>query len=316
MAEPATVTGHRRGCAVRSLGVEAVGRMRIFEVPEPAPAEGQFWVDTLYSGVSAGTELTFLKGTNPYLQARWDDEWGVFRSDEPGQAFPVRRLGYMEVGLLAHDLAAGTGSTGAAASGATSSGTGPGQVVAMAYGHVTGHTADPSNEAVVAVPQDVEPLLAIYLAQMGPICANGLLHAAAETVGGPVGSLGDGVRDRHVLVTGAGVVGLMTALFARFHGAAAVAVSDRTSSRLAAAEGLGLEPVDEGRVEPWRYCKDRWRHGPADRGADVVFQCRGAGESLHQAMRSVRPQGTVIDLAFYQGERARCASARSSTTTG
>jgi threonine dehydrogenase-like Zn-dependent dehydrogenase len=150
-------------------------------------------------------------------------------------------------------------------------------------------------------PEDIEPLLAIYLAQMGPICANGLLHAAAETVGGPVGSLGDGVRDRHVLVTGAGVVGLMTAMFARLHGAAAVAVSDRTSSRLAAAEGLGLEPVDEGRVEPWRYCKDRWRHGPADRGADVVFQCRGADESLHQAMRSVRPQGTVIDLAFYQG---------------
>ncbi|MFD0785149.1 zinc-binding alcohol dehydrogenase, partial [Micromonospora azadirachtae] len=36
------------------------------------------------------------------------------------------------------------------------------------------------------------------------------------------------------------------------------------------------------------------------RGADVVFQCRGQAWALRLALRLLRPQGTVIDLAFYQ----------------
>jgi threonine dehydrogenase-like Zn-dependent dehydrogenase len=51
----------------------------------------------------------------------------------------------------------------------------------------------------------------------------------------------------------------------------------------------------------WQWCAERWRHRPADVGADVVFQCRGQAASLATALRSVRPQGTVVDLAFYQG---------------
>ena len=38
-----------------------------------------------------------------------------------------------------------------------------------------------------------------------------------------------------------------------------------------------------------------------DRGADVVFQCRGQASALATALRILRPQGTVIDLAFYPG---------------
>lgn len=45
--------------------------------------------------------------------------------------------------------------------------------------------------------------------------------------------------------------------------------------------------------------KTRWRHGPGDRGADVVFQCRGQAASLALALRVLRPQGAVVDLAFY-----------------
>jgi threonine dehydrogenase-like Zn-dependent dehydrogenase len=40
-------------------------------------------------------------------------------------------------------------------------------------------------------------------------------------------------------------------------------------------------------------------HGARDRGADLVFQCRGRSEVLHEALRALRPQGVVIDLAFY-----------------
>lgn len=260
--------------------------MYLFSYTEGPLPDGHFRLDTLFTGFSAGTELTFFKGTNPYLHARWDESFGVFRAGEPGVGFPMPFLGYMEVGRVCQSRAASVA---------------VGEVVAMTYGHKTGHTADPLVEFFVPVPPEVDPLLGIYAAQMGPICANGLLHAAYDAVGAGVRTLADGVRGRCVLVTGAGVVGLLTALFAKHHGAASVAVADRTSARLSAAEALGLETLDERKDEVWQVCKERWGRGPGDRGVDIVFQCRGQPESLQIALRALRPQGTVIDLAFYQG---------------
>jgi threonine dehydrogenase-like Zn-dependent dehydrogenase len=277
---------------VRTLGIAAPGRPAFFSYLEPPPEEGQFRVDTVYTGLSAGTELTFLKGTNPYLHASWDAERGIFVPGEPGRRFPVQSLGYMEVGRVIETR------TPAVAMG---------DLVALNYGHRSGHVIDPRHSVVTVLPSGFDPLLGIYVAQMGPICANGLLHASAELVGttpadpGAV-QLSDGVRDRRVLVTGGGVVGLLTGLFARASGAAEVALADPDPQRLAAAEGLGMSPVaDDGASAVERWCTSRWRSGPGDRGADLVFQCRGRAPALATALRCVRPQGSVIDLAFYQG---------------
>jgi len=173
-----------------------------------------------------------------------------------------------------------------------------GEIVALAYGHKTGHTADAKREFFFRMPPEIDPVLGIYVAQMGPICANGLLHAAEELLGSNVRSVGDGVAGRNVLVAGAGVVGLFTALFARLHGAADIVISDPSSYRREIARSLGFTAKDE--AEAWRYCKDTWIHGAADRGADIAFQCRAHSASLHSALRALRPQSTVIDLAFYQ----------------
>jgi threonine dehydrogenase-like Zn-dependent dehydrogenase len=115
-----------------------------------------------------------------------------------------------------------------------------------------------------------------------------------------VRTLADGVLGQRVVVTGAGVVGLLTAAFARRHGAASVVVIDPTAQRRTAAAALGFETTDPDEADPAPILKARWRHGVADRGADVVFQCRGQTDSLALALRLLRPQGTVIDLAFYQ----------------
>jgi threonine dehydrogenase-like Zn-dependent dehydrogenase len=171
----------------------------------------------------------------------------------------------------------------------------------MTYGHRTGWTGDPLRDRVVPLPAGLDPLLGIYVAHMGPICANGLLHAAAEVHGSAVRGLGDGVAGRRVVVTGAGVVGLLTALFARRHGAASVVVIDPTPARREVAAALGLETLDPEAGDPAVTLKTAWRHTADDRGADVVFQCRGQAASLQLALRLLRPQGTVIDLAFYQG---------------
>nr|WP_239522177.1 zinc-binding dehydrogenase [Geodermatophilus sabuli] len=134
---------------------------------------------------------------------------------------------------------------------------------------------------------------------MGPICVNGLLHAAAA-LAGPSAAVDAGVRGRCVLVTGAGVIGLLSALLAVRHGAADVVVAEPSPQRRAVAEALGLATVDDAGGSAWLVVKERWRHGRGDAGADVVLQCRGHDAALATALKALRPQGTVVDLGFYQ----------------
>ena len=279
------------GDADHALVVERPGHAVVRPV---APAEGTVAVRTRFTGLSAGTELSFLTGTNPALTSSFDAELGLFRTDLPCAGYPVERLGYMEVAevtAIDRDAPPGLGFA-------------VGDTVAMTYGHRTAYRADPLGERIVPLPPDLDPLLGIYVAHMGPICANGLLHAAVDEVGRDVRSLGDGVRGRRVAVVGGGVVGLLTGLFARHHGAEEVVVLDPTPMRRAAAGNLGLDALDPDATDVATVLKTRWRRGPGDRGADVVFQCRGRSAALALALRLLRPQGTVIDLAFYTDDGA------------
>ncbi len=273
--------GHRK---IRSLGVEAPGRAYILEYEEGPPADGQVRLETLYTGLSAGTELTFLKNTNPYFRSRFDAGRGVFIENEPDLHYPVPFLGYMEVARVSESRAGGYAE---------------GDVLATTYAHKTGHTADPYHDVLVPMPAEVDPLLGVFVAQMGPIAANGILHADAEAMGTQVSTLGAGVAGRPVLVIGAGTVGLMTALFARKLGASDVVITDPSDFRRAKAEAMGLTAMTE--EQAWQHAKGRWHDGGLGRGADLVFQTRAHSGSLQTALKALRPQGTVIDLAFYQG---------------
>jgi threonine dehydrogenase-like Zn-dependent dehydrogenase len=270
--------------ACRSLGVRAPYEPDFFDCTLPDLTAGSATVRTLYSGLSAGTELSCVKGTDPAFTARRDADLGLFVPGAASRRYPIVSMGYMEVAEVLdtrrEDLPVGS-------------------LVSAAYGHRSHSVLGPGDVAV-PVPADLDPVLAVHLAQMGPICANGLLHATAEFGGDAASRLGDGVRGRAVLVTGAGTVGLLTALFAAHHGAREVAVADPDPLRLATVAALGLQPVDEATAPPSLWSKERWIHGPGDRGADIVFQCRGRAGVLHEALRSLRPQGAVIDLAFYQ----------------
>ncbi len=278
---PGLPPGHRK---IRSLGVEAPGRSYFFEYEEGPLGDGQVRLDTLYTGLSAGTELTFLKKTNPYFRSHFDRERGTFIENEPDLHYPVPFLGYMEVARVSESCAHGFSQ---------------GDVFATTYAHKSGHTANPFHDLLVPMPKDMNSILGVLVAQMGPICANGILHADAEAFGAQVPFLGAGVKDRPVIVIGGGTVGLMTALFARALGASDVVVTDPSEFRRGKAEAMGLMAMTEDQA--WQHAKARWHDGTMGRGADLVFQTRAQSASLHTALKALRPQGTVIDLAFYQG---------------
>ncbi len=172
----------------------------------------------------------------------------------------------------------------------------------MAYGHRTGYLADPLADRFVPLPDDLDPLLGVYVAHMGPICANGLLHAAADLHGADVRDLGDGVRGRRVAVVGAGVVALLT-------GAVRPPPRRRLGGRgrpdpgsaARSPSALGLEALDPDGRRPGRGAQDPLaRTAPATAAPTWCSSAGGRPSALHLALRLLRPQGTVIDLAFYQ----------------
>ncbi|WP_217429827.1 zinc-dependent alcohol dehydrogenase [Sphingomonas bacterium] len=269
---------------IRSLGVERQGQAYLHGYDEGPPGPGGVRLELLYTGFSAGTELTFYKGSNPYLHSRWDDSRGVFVPGEAQQRYPVPFLGYMESARVIESTVGDYQ---------------PGDVVGAVFGHKSGHTADPFGDVLTKLPDGMDPMLGIWVGQMGPIAANGILHGDAEMLGPSAPFFGAGIKDRPVLVIGAGVVGLFVALFAQQAGAAEVVIADPSPFRRMRAACLGLTPMEE--ADAWAHAKARWHHGGSDRGADLVFQTRADSASLHAAMQALRPQGTVIDLAFYQG---------------
>lgn len=93
------------------------------------------------------------------------------------------------------------------------------------------------------------------------------------------------------LVTGAGPIGVMTALAALAGGCARVFVSDLVADKLAIAGGFdGITAIDAGRDDPAQVVAD----ATGGWGADVVFECAGAAPAIQTALRAVAPAGCVV----------------------
>jgi threonine dehydrogenase-like Zn-dependent dehydrogenase len=169
----------------------------------------------------------------------------------------------------------------------------------MMYHHKSGHIAG-KDEFVVVLPDGFDPLLGIWVSKMGPICMNGILYAADDTTRMTVQSLKDCLAGQRVAVFGAGMIGLLTGLFAKWAGASEVVIVDSIAERLDTAAKLGLTPLVASVRVP-EDIKEKWVAEDAmNTGADIVFQCTGSNYLLQQAFESLREQGVVIDLGFYQ----------------
>src|SRR4051812_18567022 len=138
---------------------------------------GEVRVQTLYSGISAGTELTAYRGSNPYLAKRWDAERRLFVEGETSLEYPVEGWGYEEGGRV---VEVGAGVTAVA----------EGDLVYGTWGHRTSAVL-PEGRAAGRVPDGVEPICAIF-SRIGAIALNGILDADIH-VGEHVAIFGQGV---------------------------------------------------------------------------------------------------------------------------
>jgi len=247
--------------------------IQLEEFEEQSLGNQQVRVRTLYSGISAGTEMTAYRGSNPYLHKRWETASRLFLPAEvPSQPYPLTGWGYEEVGEVVEI-------------GAEVSRLKVGDVVYGTWGHRTSHVLEEDYAAKRIKPPALDPLLAIY-SHIGPIALNGILDANIH--------IGE-----NVAVFGMGVLGQVIAQLAKRSGARVFGI-DLIEKRLALASELGAIDVaiDPRKDSPAQVIKSL----TGGRGADVSIEISGAATALHEAIRSTAYAARVVVLGFYQGE--------------
>jgi 2-desacetyl-2-hydroxyethyl bacteriochlorophyllide A dehydrogenase len=253
------------------MTVEAPGRIGRGHHDPQALGPSEVRIATLYSGISAGTEMTAFSGTSPFLNRRWDSASRLFVEDEASWTYPMPAMGYEEVGRVVEVGPAVTKVR-------------PGQAVWGTWRHRTEHVAEEDWAAARVLPPHVDPKLGIF-SQIGSIALNAVLDAGIR--------LGEVVA-----VFGQGVPGLMVTQLARLNGATVIAV-DRLASRLDHARALGaahLIDAAEGDVAA------RIKAITGGRGADVSIEITGATAALHEAIRATAYNSRVVVCGFFQGE--------------
>jgi len=242
-------------------------------VEDPPLGAREVRVRTLYSGISAGTEMTAYRGSNPYLSKQWDTKNRLFRpSDSPSQPYPLLGWGYEEVGEV---IEVGSEVTSLKV----------GDIVYGTWGHRTQHILqeDYANQRIK--PEGLDPILAIY-SHIGPIALNGILDASIH-----VGET--------VAVFGLGVLGQVIAQLAKLSGAHVFGV-DLIEKRLELAKDLGA--IECGFNPSEGSPAEKIKEMTNGRGADVTIEVSGSVKALNEAVRATSYSARVVVLGFFQGE--------------
>ncbi len=253
------------------------GRVEIVRVaPEPLEP-GTLRVATRYSGISAGTELTAYRGSNPYLNRVWDADRRLFLPGEPALGYPLAGWGYSEVGDVVEVAPDVLGQPGVPAVGDTVWGIwGHRDEAVLPADRLVGHT----------LPDGLDPLAASF-ARVGAVALNAVLAAGIH--------LGE-----FVAVFGQGVIGLLATQLATLNGARVIGV-DALAQRLERSADLGAFATLDASREP---VAERIREMSEGRGADSAVDLSGSYTALHEAIRSVAVGGRVVAAGFYQGDGA------------
>ncbi|CAN5868495.1 L-threonine 3-dehydrogenase [soil metagenome] len=103
-----------------------------------------------------------------------------------------------------------------------------------------------------------------------------------------------GVSAQNVLITGAGIIGLMAVTVAKAAGAARIFVTDIDPKRLALARRLGAVEAYDARDAKWiDHVRMQTHNGP-----DVLLEMSGAPSAIDAGFKALRPGGTAALLGI------------------
>jgi threonine dehydrogenase-like Zn-dependent dehydrogenase len=242
------------------------------DLPEAPLGPDEVRIRTLFSGVSAGTELSQYRGTNPFMHTRFDEAQRLFLAAEaPSWPYPVRNLGYEEAGEI---VEVGRGVADLSV----------GERVFGTWGHRTHHIAAADYARDRRIPADADPRIGIF-SHIGAVALNGVHDAALR-----IGDL--------VAVFGLGVPGQIVAQAARASGARVIGVDPDPHRRAVALQHGAAQVLDPADGSPAEAIKAM----TGGKGADVCIEVSGFPPALAEAIRAVAYSSRVVAMGFFQGE--------------
>lgn len=245
------------------------------DYPTPEPASGEVLLRTLFSGISAGTEMTIYRGTNPYLEKRWDPDLAMFLPGATTFGYPLNTWGYSEVGIVE---ALGPGVVDVEI----------GEVLWGIWGHRSHAVVPAMSLRGHQLASHLDPKVGTF-DRVSAVALNAVLAANAR--------IGETAA-----VFGQGVIGLLTTQLLISSGVEVLAV-DTMPYRLELAQSFGATPFAGGAEDLGLALRER----TGGVGVDRVIELTGSYAALHQAIRVAGVGGTVIAAGFYQGPATHLA---------
>ena len=234
--------------------------------PLPAGQPGQVLVQSILSGVSAGTEMLIYRG-----QAPADMAADATIPDLAGALTYPLKYGYSVVG----EVIDGIGKEARAWIG---------RRVFTFHPHESHFWTDPA--LLHPLPPHIAPEDAIFLPNMET--AVNLLQDAAPLFG------------EQALVFGQGVVGLLTTALLTYAPLIQILAFEPLPLRQELSLALGADAVfDPAEPDALEAARARLRTHAADGGADLAFELSGAPQALQQAIDLVGFGGRVIIGSWY-----------------
>ena len=258
---------------MKALSIHAAGDMRLEDVPEVEPGEGQVRLKVAYVGICGSDLHYYYNGAN-----------GAFVITEP--LIPGHELSAVVDLDPSGELAPGTPVTVHPARYGTSA---PGIEDRphlwpggdyLGSASVTPHRQGAAVEHLVIERENIRVLPESLPLRRGALAEPLAVSLHAVTVAGDV-------TGKDCLVLGAGPIGLLAVAALLHRGASSVHVTDVRPEPLERAAALGAQRTLRVPEE-----------APADNAYDVVLECSGAPVSLSSAVQAVRPAGIIVQVAI------------------
>ena len=258
---------------MKALSIHAAGDMRLEDVPEVEPGEGQVRLKVAYVGICGSDLHYYYQGAN-----------GAFVITEP--LVPGHELSAVVDLDPSGELAPGTPVTVHPARYGTSA---PGIEDRphlwpggdyLGSASVTPHRQGAAVEHLVIERENIRVLPESLPLRRGALAEPLAVSLHAVTIAGDV-------TGKDCLVLGAGPIGLLAVAALLHRGASSVHVTDVRPEPLERAAVLGAQRTLRVPEE-----------APANNAYDVVLECSGAPVSLSSAVQAVRPAGIIVQVAI------------------
>ena len=258
---------------MKALSIHAAGDMRLEDVPEVEPGEGQVRLKVAYVGICGSDLHYYYQGAN-----------GAFVITEP--LVPGHELSAVVDLDPSGELAPGTPVTVHPARYGTSA---PGIEDRphlwpggdyLGSASVTPHRQGAAVEHLVIERENIRVLPESLPLRRGALAEPLAVSLHAVTIAGDV-------TGKDCLVLGAGPIGLLAVAALLHRGASSVHVTDVRPEPLERAAALGAQRTLRVPEE-----------APANNAYDVVLECSGAPVSLSSAVQAVRPAGIIVQVAI------------------